>query len=549
LEASAQDLKVNTLDLSLDFVNKVIDGDLKTICNVCTIEEGFEKNPFQDTLPQEFVSRFTAARELVKDQRLFYDKQLFVHRVQPLYLFLWKYAFCFSLVLRHYLEGRITDTSSILAFLKDEVESTLKGNPDLVGFSVLTNSQINFSLAIAKIVKDNFDIPVILGGPSLYNLDLNELMNTFDFIDFIVVKEGEEALSRLTKALEGREDFHDVPNLIWREGETIMVNKERMITNLDDLPTPDFSDFQLNEYFFPELILPVSSARDCPWNLCKFCQLNAQYGGKYRQRSIENVVNDIRVLKEKHNVNNFFFTDSEITASRLKEIGHALSENNLEAYFGCYARPTRDLTLQVMQTAFEGGCRFIQLGVESLNDKFLTFVNKGTSRESVLSALKNADIVGINLLCYMLAGIPTQTRTDLLADMKEIAILQHQYNIFSVMYCLYNLGNHQPFYEQRQNYGIKLRDRRIAFSTVNSDSVHTNESLPYTYEDRSAYFLLRDCDRPNVDSPTMAVNQISKWVRELGINRDNLAFIFTINDFIFETQLLYSKERPNRKSF
>ncbi|UCH37522.1 MAG: hypothetical protein JSV76_07600, partial [Candidatus Bathyarchaeota archaeon] len=165
LEASAQDLKVNTLDLSLDFINKVIDGDLKTICNVCTIEEGFEKNPFQDTLPQEFVSRFTAARELVKDQRLFYDKQLFVHRVQPLYLFLWKYAFCFSLVLRHYLEGRITDTSSILAFLKDEVESTLKGNPDLVGFSVLTNSQINFSLAIAKIVKDNFDIPVILGGP------------------------------------------------------------------------------------------------------------------------------------------------------------------------------------------------------------------------------------------------------------------------------------------------------------------------------------------------------------------------------------------------
>jgi hypothetical protein len=204
-----------------------------------------------------------------------------------------------------------------------------------------------------------------------------------------------------------------------------------------------------------------------------------------------------------------------------------------------------------MQTAYAGGCRFIQLGVESLNDKYLTFVNKGTSRESIVTALKNADIVGINLLCYMLAGIPAQTRADLLTDMKTIATLQQQYNIFSVMYCLYNLGNHQPFYVQRQNYGIELRGRRIAFSTTASKIVHTNESLPYTYEDRSAYYLLRDCDRPDIDSPTMAVNQISKWVREFGINQDNLAFIFSINDFIFETQLLYSKERtnPNSKGF
>lgn len=545
LEENANDVKVKALDLSLDFVNKVIDGNIEKICNICTMEEGFEKNPFQDAMPREFISRFTAARELVKDQRLFYDKQLFVHRVQPLYLFLWKYAFCFSLVLRHYLEGRITDTSSILNYLEDEVESTVRGNPDLIGFSVLTNSQINFSLAIAKMVKETFDIPVILGGPSLYNLDLNELMDTFDFIDFLIVKEGEEALLGLSNALEGDREFRDVPNLIWREGETIVVNKEKMMHNLNVLPTPDFSDFQLNEYFFPELILPVSSARDCPWNLCKFCQLNAQYGGKYRQRSIEKVVDDIKVLQEKHDVSHFFFTDSEITASRLKEIGQALSDDDLEVYFGCYARPTQDLTLQVMQTAYAGGCRFIQLGVESLNDKYLTFVNKGTSRESILAALKNADTVGINLLCYMLAGIPTQTRADLIADMKEIAALQQQYNIFSVMYCLYNLGNHQPFYVQRQNYGIKLRERRIAFSTVASNIVHTNESLPYTYEDRSAYYLLRNCDRPDIDSPTMAVNQISKWVRELGVNQDNLAFIFTINDFVFETQLLYSKERPN----
>ncbi len=543
LEKNSADTQVRVVDLNIDFVKKVAEGEVERICSVCEFRDEFGEKPFDAELPREFMECFRAAKSLIKNRSLFYNKELFAQRVEPLHLFMKKYSYCFSLVLRHYLEGRISG-EEVFDFVKDEVEGSVEGNPGLVGFSALTDSQTNFALALGKLVKAKYKLPVVFGGPAFFNLDLKELMEAFAFIDFIVVKEGEEGLLSLVKALSGNESYADVPNLVWRRDGEIVFNGEKMIEDLDVLPTPDYSDLKLDEYYFPELILPISSARDCPWKSCKFCQLNAQYGGKYRQRSIKKVIDDIKVLNARHGASNFFFTDSEVTALRLREIGQALSAENLHTYFGCYARPTKDMSLETLKTAFSGGCRFLQLGVESFSDEYLRFVNKGTTHESIVDAIRNADETGIKLLCYMLGGVPTQTREALAADLREIASMQKQYNIFSVMYCLYSLGKHQQFYADKEKYGIEVTGRREVFSTASSKIVHGDDSLQYSYKDRTAYHLLRGCEYTEVDSPLTAVIQLANKVQELGINGENMHFIYTINSFLFETQLLYSKGRP-----
>jgi hypothetical protein len=174
-----------------------------------------------------------------------------------------------------------------------------------------------------------------------------------------------------------------------------------------------------------------------------------------------------------------------------------------------------------------------------LSDEYLRLVQKGTTRESILDVLRNADKLGIGLLCYMLGGIPSQTSQELLSDAKEITALQKQYNIFSVMYCLYSLATFQQFYLERERYGIEIAGRRIAFSTKDLEIVHMNDTLQYNYKDRTAYGLMKDCDCIEVDSPLMAVMQMAKMNQLLGINGDNISFISIINDLLFETQLLY----------
>jgi biotin synthase-like enzyme len=539
IEEKTRDVHVRNIDLNIEFINKLVDGKTEKICDICSMNEHLGQKPFKQQMSKQYAELLKSARNLTKDKTRFCDKDLFVRQLQPLQLFLLKYFSCFSNILRQYLEGRILNEASISDLFRDEQRRITEEHPDIIGFSALTYTQIGSSIALAKIVKEKTGITVVLGGPAFFNLDLKELMEAFDFLDFIVIKEGEEALLELIKALDGKIDFEQVPNLVWRKNGEIIFNSEKIIENLDELPTPDFSDLRLNSYYSPELILPISSARGCPWNLCKFCQLNIQYGGKHRQRSIEKVVNDIKILKQKHKASHFFFTDSEISAARLREIGQSLSKENMQIYFGCYARPTKDLNWEVLNAAYQGGCRFLQLGIESLSDDYLRLVQKGTTRESILDVLRNADKLGIGLLCYMLGGIPSQTSQELLSDAKEITALQKQYNIFSVMYCLYSLATFQQFYLERERYGIEIAGRRIAFSTKDLEIVHMNDTLQYNYKDRTAYGLLKDCDCIEVDSPLMAVMQMAKMNQLLGINGDNISFISIINDLLFETQLLY----------
>lgn len=535
VEENMDDVTVKTIDLNVDFINEIVEGRLKKLCDICRLKDT-EKGLFRDEISQEQRELFKMAKDLIKDKKSFYNKRLFVERVQPLYDFVNNYSLCFYLILKDFLEDRIPDEDYIFELIKSEVEKAVEGNPKLIGFSVLMDKQIYFSLAMAKMIKRRYNIPIVFGGPAVFNFDLESLMKSFEFIDFIIVKEGEEALLELIKNLGDEENHRNVPNLVWRKNEEIVFNKEKIIDNLDELPTPDFSDLKLNEYYFPELILPLSSSRSCPWMRCKFCSLNIQYGGKYRQRSIRRVIEDIRMLKEKYGASNFFFTDSEITATRLKEIGQAISNAGLQVYFGCYSRPTKDFNIDVLKAAYEGGCRLLHLGVESLSDRYLEFVNKGTTFESILNVLENTSKLKIEILCNMLGGIPTQTKEELLTDMKGIAALQKKYDIFSVIYSLYNLGEHQEFYIERKKYGIEVIRRIPAFKKA-----YLNVWLEYRYADRSSYDLLTTSDNPEINSVAEAEVLLTKKWTEFGINEKNYQFIFLINNFLFETYLLYSK--------
>ncbi len=549
LQKNGENVDVKTIDLNIHYVKAIVEGKIEKLCNVCEIKHKMHSYPFQGYTSPKVLDLLKATKPFIKNSNLFYRKDLFIRTIRPLYLYLGTYSTCFSLILKHFLEGKLENENILISFINDYVEKTVKGNPELIGFSALTEQQTIFSLALAKIVNDQYGIPIVLGGPAFFNFDLKELMETFKFIDFIIVKEGEKALLELTRNLQRESNYGTVPNLVWRRNGRILFNELEVVNDLNVLPTPDFSDLKLKDYYFPEIILPISASRGCPWAACKFCQLNVQYGGRYRERSVENVIVDLETLNKKYNVKHFFFTDSELTAARLKEISIAISNADLQIYFGCYARPTESLNFEVLESAHRGGCRFLMLGVESLSDRYLRFVNKGTKYSSIVAVLKNANKFKIQLLCYMLFGIPSQTRKEFLEDLANISSLQKQFNIFSIIPCLFRLGKHQMFYRDRERYGIKIGKRREKFSTVTSRKVFMDSWLEYSYGEKGAYDFLGNSEYATSASYRIAVETLKELIRHFKINGDDELFLDTINGFLFETQLLYAVNRKDVRTW
>jgi len=374
-------------------------------------------------------------------------------------------------------------------------------------------------------------------------------MELFKFIDFIVIREGEESLLNLCENIRSSKNFGNIPNLIWRNNDKIIYNDNKAINNLDVLLTPDFSDFKLDEYYFPEVILPISSSRNCPWEKCKFCALNAQYNKKYRERSISNVINDLKNLKEKYNVNNFLFTDSELTANRIKKIGQGIIENNLNIYWGGFARPTKYMNYDVLKTAYDSGCRILIFGIESLSDRYLKFVNKGTSFKSIINVIKNTNKLNLYISCFMLCGIPTQNKEELLNDMKLIKNLQMKHKNISVMWCLFNLDKYAPFYDEREKYGIKVDKKRILFSMENGKKVYGEGTLEYHYINEGIYDLLKNPNSPYINSYQEAYSSLRSLEAEFHINENDRSFFHTICYFLDEgTLLLYAKKFSSRSS-
>ena len=550
LEKYSPKTNVTLIDLNPSFINKILDGRLPNLNRICT-ECGMRcasKNTtcaFQNDLLDAEKAIFKKARGIIKDRDLFFDRELFEKYIGECHAYVYSVNECIKKLLRRYAEQRLRNEEIVARCFEGEIKKILADKPDMIGFSILVDAQLYYGLAFARMIKQKSHIPVIFGGPALFNYDIEEFMAAFDFIDFVVMQEGELAIAELSRNIHAK-SYTNIPNLIWRENSRVVRNETSYIEDLNVLPAPNFDGLRLKEYFFPRLILPVSSSRGCPWSRCKFCQLNAQYGGPYRKLSVNKVLEDIRYLQKRYGASDFFFTDSEISAQRLKELAENILARKLKMYFACYVRPTKTLTFDTLKIVYKAGGRFFQLGVESLSDRFLQFVKKGTSARSIREVLKNTWILKIKNLVYMLAGCPSQTKEELLRDLKEAAAMQKKYDIFSVKYSLYVMGPYEEFYKEAKSQGSRVSPTATVFSTGDGQNVHRTDTLSFSYDGKTAYHILGSHDREDALDFDRAKSNLYQQQHTFNLNNGS-KFVSSINNFLFETQLLYSKEHKRSR--
>jgi radical SAM superfamily enzyme YgiQ (UPF0313 family) len=260
----------------------------------------------------------------------------------------------------------------------DRVESA-----DLAGISSITSTAPR-AYKIADKIRE-MGIPVIMGGPHPTFLTDEAL----DHADFVIRGEGEYPLMAFIDAWETAGDFSSVPALSYKKNGTVVHNPVlNYAPDLDNIPFPDFSLFRGKQPLpVKGSILPIQISRGCPFH-CVFCSVTPMFGKRFRFRSVENTLKELRQYKDgKHSI---FFYDDNFTANpkHTKELLKAMIEEKLNFKWSAQVRVDVAKDIELVKLMKESGCNTVYIGFESVNPESLAEMKKNQDVEDISRAIK-----------------------------------------------------------------------------------------------------------------------------------------------------------------
>ncbi len=357
------------------------------------------------------------------------------------------------------LKGKpVSDYLELLPKLEAQLQNWLDRQDfskcSLIGFSVCF-SQLPASLYAARAIKLRWpDIPVVFGG-STCTLSLgSSLLNIFPEIDFIITGEGEQSLLELLLHLQDKKSPASA-NILVRGQETMSPEtcpKNQEITDLADLPLPEFDDYfqqmKTNDLdFIP--VLPLEFSRGCWWNKCTFCNLNLQWHG-YRFKKSGQVLAEVRQMKQKYQCLDFTFTDNALPVKEADLFFAAISDSGLDLRFFAEIRTLKKAASYRQYR--KGGLAAVQIGIESLSDSLLSRMCKGTTVMENIAAMKFALAAGMVLEGNLILEFPGSTEQEAEETLRN---LDKVLPFPPLAAAGFFLGHGSPVCSQPEKFGIR----------------------------------------------------------------------------------------------
>ncbi|TAE82372.1 MAG: radical SAM protein [Bacteroidetes bacterium] len=262
--------------------------------------------------------------------------------------------------------------------------------------------------------------------------------------DFVIAGEGEQTLLELSNFLLRNEGtIETIDGLIWlKEGELQRNTKRNNLRNLDELPLPawdlvDMKPYQqmwLNHkgYFSINMV----TTRGCPFK-CNWCA-KPIYGNRYNSRSPENVIAEIKLLKQKLNINHIWFADDifGLKPGWVSQFATLAKQENLQFKFKIQSRVDLLLEEDNIKHLADAGCDEVWVGAESGSQKILDAMDKGTKVEQIETATLLMKQQGIKPCFFLQFGYPSEEAVDIKSTISMLKrLMPHDIGI-SVSYPL-----------------------------------------------------------------------------------------------------------------
>lgn len=306
-------------------------------------------------------------------------------------------------------------------------------DPRAIGISVTAPVANNLSI-LSKIIKEEKNIPIIVGGP-FATLFPEPILKNRD-IDFVIRYEGEEKLVELLDSLlRAKGSFSEIRNVSYRSNGNVINNEtDATIEDIDLLAFPARELLPIKTYFsilaknIPSI--GIIGSRGCPYS-CIFC--SSVYKTS-RRRSARNIVDEIETVIKSYNIKNFDFFDPVFNLDNkwVVDLCNEILRRKLKIAWRARCRPDliKESAIAIMK---EAGCKVITLSIESSNNITLKFLNKGYVIEDVMKAIEIIRFAKVDIHGYFILGCPNETKEDMLNSIKFAKEMMIDYVDFHIL--------------------------------------------------------------------------------------------------------------------
>ncbi len=332
----------------------------------------------------------------------------------------------------------------------------IEARPDVIGISIVLRQQLFSSMTFCAMIREQFpDVHVTIGGNTVTRLRdvLPHTPKLFALFHSAVVYEGETAFLQLVEAIGTGRDFNEIPNVLWRDDDGIHTSPLTAAENMATLPPPDFDGLPLEKYFVPEPVLPYLATRGCYWGRCEFCDHGEGYTAGYRTKKIQDIIEEVRGLRDKYRTRHFHFTDESYPPALFRKLTRQLNAHKLGIAWTTHIRFEKGLLDdEVWRDARDAGCKFLHMGYESGSERVLTLMDKATTTDVIQRSLELSAQHGVWNHVMGFFGFPGERYEDAKFSMQFLE--DNKQHVHSIGFGTFDLSKHTPVAKNPERWGI-----------------------------------------------------------------------------------------------
>ncbi|MBM3242931.1 B12-binding domain-containing radical SAM protein [Candidatus Poribacteria bacterium] len=294
-----------------------------------------------------------------------------------------------------------------------DAELEKQDKPDVV----LVTSKMTYwypgPFEVIRRVKNRYpDVPLILGGT--YATLCYQHAVEHSGADYVIAGEGEFQTLKLVDALAGNVSdqtfsFPKRKSLIKKKSKGIYSYYSSFPMDISDYPFPAHDLNRQRDY------VAILTSRGCPMK-CTYCATNLLNPAGFRQRRVENVLDELEWCYHELGVRNFAFYDDALLLNAKNHI-HKILDGIIQRNFRCYFHTPNSMHAQMIDydlapKMYHAGFKTIRISLETSNSER----QKSASSNKVTNAgfrraienLKAAGFTANDIKAYVMIGLPGQ---------------------------------------------------------------------------------------------------------------------------------------------